>query len=394
MTAKTVAMIGSKMCASNGSPTAPIASEVSVTPSCIAEMNRGGSLVIRSTDRARPTPWWLSSMIRVRRAVTRPYSAATKNAFSTSRPRRASSSSARIMRSRPLRARAYWAAARRPSGSTADRSSRGRRRNLARTAAGAHARGERMFYDGRRGGDRVPRGALQGGAQPRQGHAVRLVAEPVHGLCPSLHVLLRPRVRAPRRPPLRRALRPVDPRQGERRRGAAGRARAAVMGARGGRDRRGHRPLPAGRGPLPPDPRVPRGAGRGGDAVLDHHARADDRPRPRRPHRGGAPGEGCGDLLDSDRRPRRVEAYGAVDGAADPAAAGAVEARRRRHPYLRRDGARPARDLRCAGAARRRRAGRPGGRCVRNLVERALPAAGDARALPRVAGPRVARARA
>src|SRR5215217_3663890 len=69
-------------------------------------------------------------MIRVRRAVTRPYSAATKNAFSTSRPRRASSSSPRVMRSRPLRARAYWAAARRPSGSTADRSSRGRRRNL------------------------------------------------------------------------------------------------------------------------------------------------------------------------------------------------------------------------------------------------------------------------
>src|SRR3954451_12389224 len=73
-------------------------------------------------------------MIRVRRAVTRPYSAATKKAFSTSRPRRASSSSARIMRSRPLRARAYWAAARRPSGSTADRSSRGSRRNLARAA--------------------------------------------------------------------------------------------------------------------------------------------------------------------------------------------------------------------------------------------------------------------
>src|SRR3954451_10231035 len=76
-------------------------------------------------------------MIRVRRAVTRPYSAATKKAFSTSRPRRASSSSARVMRLRPLRARAYWAAARRPSGSGADRSSR----------TGCSTLHEHMFYD-------------------------------------------------------------------------------------------------------------------------------------------------------------------------------------------------------------------------------------------------------
>ena len=34
----------------------------------------------------------------------------------------------------------------------------------------------------------------------------------------------------------------------------------AVLGARGGRDRRGDRPVPAGRGPLPADPRVHRGA--------------------------------------------------------------------------------------------------------------------------------------
>ena len=40
-------------------------------------------------------------------------------------------------------------------------------------------------------------------AQPRQGHAVRLVAEPVHGLRAPLHVLLRPRIRAARRPAVR-----------------------------------------------------------------------------------------------------------------------------------------------------------------------------------------------
>ena len=57
-------------------------SEVSVTPSCIAAMNCGGSLVIRRTARARRLPWWCSSMIRVRRAVTSAYSAATKKALS------------------------------------------------------------------------------------------------------------------------------------------------------------------------------------------------------------------------------------------------------------------------------------------------------------------------
>ncbi len=39
------------------SPTAPMASEVSVTPSCIAAMKRGGSPVMRSTARARRFPW-------------------------------------------------------------------------------------------------------------------------------------------------------------------------------------------------------------------------------------------------------------------------------------------------------------------------------------------------
>ena len=47
-----------------------------------------------------------------------------------------------------------------------------------------------------RHGRRVPRGAVPHRAEPRQGDAVRLVAEPVHRLRPPLHVLLRPRLRA------------------------------------------------------------------------------------------------------------------------------------------------------------------------------------------------------
>ena len=66
-------------------------------------------------------------------------------------------------------------------------------------------------------------------AQPRQGDAVRVVAQPVHGLRPPVHVLLRPRLRATRRPAADDALRHVDPRQGQRRRRAAARARAAVV---------------------------------------------------------------------------------------------------------------------------------------------------------------------
>ena len=69
-----------------------MASEVSVTPSCIAAMKCGGSAVIRSTARARRLPSRSSSRMRVRRDVTRLYSAATKNAFSRISPARASSS--------------------------------------------------------------------------------------------------------------------------------------------------------------------------------------------------------------------------------------------------------------------------------------------------------------
>ena len=51
-----VAIHGSKAFVSAASPRAPIPSEVSVTPSCIAAMKRPGSPVMRSTSRARLFP--------------------------------------------------------------------------------------------------------------------------------------------------------------------------------------------------------------------------------------------------------------------------------------------------------------------------------------------------
>ena len=47
---------GRTRCVSTCSPRAPMASEVSVTPSCMAAMKRGGSPVMRSTSRARRLP--------------------------------------------------------------------------------------------------------------------------------------------------------------------------------------------------------------------------------------------------------------------------------------------------------------------------------------------------
>ena len=56
--------------------------QVSVTPSCIAAMNRGGSRGDPEHVARAPVALVSSSMIRVRRAVTSPYSAATKKPFS------------------------------------------------------------------------------------------------------------------------------------------------------------------------------------------------------------------------------------------------------------------------------------------------------------------------
>ena len=81
-TARIVASHSSKSPASTCSPSAPMAREVSVTPSCIAAMKCGGSLVILTTERAVRLPSSASSLIRVRRTVTSEYSPATKKPFS------------------------------------------------------------------------------------------------------------------------------------------------------------------------------------------------------------------------------------------------------------------------------------------------------------------------
>ena len=70
--------------------------------------------------------------------------------------------------------------------------------------------------------------------------------------------------------------------------------------------RRCDRPLPAGRGPLPPYPRLPRGAGRSPEPIRHHHAWTDDRSRHRRPRRGGPARERLRHLLDPDARRRRL----------------------------------------------------------------------------------------
>src|SRR3979490_67121 len=68
MTASSVAITLSNAFESALSPTAPMPSDVSVTPSCIAVMNCGGSLVIFRTARARLLPWWGRSVVRGGRA--------------------------------------------------------------------------------------------------------------------------------------------------------------------------------------------------------------------------------------------------------------------------------------------------------------------------------------
>ena len=244
ITATTVASHGSNRCEKSGSPRAPIASEVIVTPSCIAAMNRGGSAVMRSTARARRLPSRSSSRMRVRREVTRPYSAATKAPFSRIRPTRASYLDRdRHRRGARVPAAFLWALARRPR---SHRCYPRLRIPISHTNICSILRPMRAAYRD---------GAVQDRAEPRHGDAVRLVAQPVHGLRAPLHVLLRPRLRAAGRPAGRRALRDVDPREGERRRGAAARARAAVVARRERRDRRRDRSVPAGRGPLPADAR-------------------------------------------------------------------------------------------------------------------------------------------
>ena len=176
-----------------------------------------------------------------------------------------------------------------------------------------------------------------------RGHAVPVVAQPVHGLRAPLHVLLRPPLRAACRPPVGRPLRPLDPREAERRRGSATRARAPVVGARRGRSRNGDGSVPARRGQVPPHARVPRRARRRVDAVLDRHPRAARRARHRRAAGGVVASRGRGLPLAPHARRARLADDRARHGAARKPARGDPAARRGRHRRRRRDRADPSR---------------------------------------------------
>ena len=151
----------------------------------------------------------------------------------------------------------------------------------------------------------VPRGAVPGGAQSREGHAVRVVAQPVHGLCSPLHVLLRAGLRAARRSAFGRRVRTVDPGEDERRRRAAPRAGADDLEARADRDRGGDRPVPAGRGPVQADQGLPRSSAGRAEPVPPDHAQPDDRARHRRARRGRIAGGDLDHVLGADARRRR-----------------------------------------------------------------------------------------
>ena len=125
--------------------------------------------------------------------------------------------------------------------------------------------------------------------------------------------------------------------------------------ARGGDDRRRDRPVPAGRGALPPHARLHRGARPRAHAVLDHHARPARLARRRRPPGGRAARRGVRQRLGADARRARLADDRARHGAAAPAARDRPPARRRGHPHERRDRADPARPLRRARSSSPRR---------------------------------------
>src|SRR6476659_8309281 len=91
---------------------APIAREVSVTPSCIAAMKCAGSLVIFITARAGRLPSSMSSLSLVRRTVTSEYSAATQKPFRRIRTATPRSSRTTVMPRSP--GRRYWREVRPP----------------------------------------------------------------------------------------------------------------------------------------------------------------------------------------------------------------------------------------------------------------------------------------
>ena len=181
--------------------------------------------------------------------------------------------------------------------------------------------------------------------EPGPGHALRLVAQPVHGLRPSLHVLLRPGVRAARRPAVGRPLRGVDPGQDQPRRGPSARARPPAWRAR-------RSSIGAATDPYQPAEgryRLTRGAiealaearkpiaiiTRGPMIVRDMDVLAGGRAR----------GRTSASRSRSRRSTRDLAADRARHRAAAPAAPGAADARRRRHRCQRRHGPDPARPV-------------------------------------------------
>ena len=72
---------GSSKLARVGSPTQPKASDASVTPSCVDEIKKLGSLISRTAARARRLPAAVRVSKRVRRTDTSANSAPTKNAL-------------------------------------------------------------------------------------------------------------------------------------------------------------------------------------------------------------------------------------------------------------------------------------------------------------------------
>ena len=124
-------------------------------------------------------------------------------------------------------------------------------------------------------------------------------------LQPRLRLLLRPA--DPRLPRVRdrRRLRPQDRRQGQRRRTAAGRAGVAAVDGRVHRHGHQHRPVPAGRGQVPPDPGHRRRARRGGQPLLHPHQVHPDPARPRPAGRAAARGRASTPTCRSARSTRR-----------------------------------------------------------------------------------------
>ena len=171
-------------------------------------------------------------------------------------------------------------------------------------------------------------------AEPGQGHAVRVVAQPLHGLRPPVHVLLRPGFERPADGPPTTAT-DAHPGQGERRRRPRARARAALLG-------REEVTIGAATDPYQPAEgryRLTRAclASSGGPGRRSRSSRAARCvARRRRPAGAARRAARLGQRVGADPRRPRLAHDGARDGAAAAPARDRPSARRRRHPDERR----------------------------------------------------------